>query len=97
MDFESRHEDLLLHKKYTPEEYPTYDHYDAIDVNAVKNIPEDYDGIMGVPTTFLAKWNPAQFEVLGSSRYHDGSTEANDINFVDGKGKFTRILIRRKK
>lgn len=97
LDFEERHEDLILHTKYDPKKFPKYDHYDAIDVNAVKNIPEDYYGVMGVPTTFLSKWNPAQFDVLGSSRYHDGSSESNDINFINGKGKFTRILIRRKK
>ena len=93
LDFKARHEDLLLYKHYNPSDYPKYDNYDAIDVSAVKNIPLDYDGVMGVPTTFLAKWNPDQFELLGSSRYHDGSTEANDINFINGKGKFTRILI----
>lgn len=96
LDYKARHEDLLLYKHYNPSDYPKYDNYDAIDVSAVKNIPLDYDGVMGVPTTFLAKWNPDQFELLGSSRYHDGSTEANDINFINGKGKFTRILIRRK-
>lgn len=96
LDFKARHENLLLYKHYNPADYPKYDNYDAIDVSAVKNIPKDYNGVMGVPTTFLAKWNPDQFELLGSSRYHDGSTEANDINFINGKGKFTRILIRRK-
>ncbi len=95
LDYKERHEDIILFKNYNPSEYPKYDNYDAIDVNEVKNIPCDYYGVMGVPTTFLSKWNPEQFEILGSSRYHDGSWESNDINFINGKGKFTRILIRR--
>ena len=50
---------------------------------------------MGVPITFMTKHNPAQFEVLGDSRYHDGQDFADDINFINGKGKYTRMLIRR--
>lgn len=96
MDFKARHEDILLSKHYNPQDYPKYDNYDAINVDAVKDIPLDYDGVMGVPTTFLAKWNPDQFELLGSTRYHDGDWNGNDINFINGKGKFTRVLIRRK-
>lgn len=97
LDFKERHEDMILYKKYNPADYPTYDNYPAIDVGTVKDIPCDYDGIMGVPTTFLSKWNPEQFEILGSSRYHDGNPNADDINFVNGNGKFTRILVRRKR
>ena len=52
-------------------------------------------GIMGVPITYMTKHNPAQFEVLGDSRYHDGQEFADDINFINRKGKYTRILIRR--
>lgn len=52
-------------------------------------------GIMGVPITFMTKHSPAQFEVLGDSRYHDGQEFADDINFINGKGKYTRMLIRR--
>lgn len=96
IDYKERHMDLLLYKKYNPLDYPRYDNYDAIDVSAVKDIPVDYYGVMGVPTTFLSKWNPDQFEILGDSRYHDGSLESNDINFINGKAKFRRILIRRK-
>ena len=96
LDYKERHENINLFRNYDSVNYPKYDNYDAIDVNEVKNIPCDYYGVMGVPTTFLTKWNPEQFEILGSSRYHDGSMEANDINFINGKGKFTRILIRRK-
>ena len=56
---------MVLFKHYTPEEYPHYDNYDAIEVSKVGNIPCDYDGVMGVPITFLDKYNPAQFEILG--------------------------------
>lgn len=68
MDFESRHEDIPLYKKYSDVEYPKYHNYDAIDVSKTAEIPCDYDGPMGVPITFLDKYNPTQFEILGSSR-----------------------------
>jgi hypothetical protein len=55
---------LILYKKYTPEEYPTYDNYDAINVDKTKDIPMDYKGAMGVPITFLDKYNPDQFEII---------------------------------
>lgn len=67
LDIKKRHENLIkeLHKKYSPDEYPKYDNYDAINVNKVVNIPVDYDGVMGVPITFLNKYNPNQFEIIG--------------------------------
>ncbi|MCK6632340.1 MAG: adenine-specific methyltransferase EcoRI family protein, partial [Fimbriimonadaceae bacterium] len=71
MDFEERHQDIPLFKKYSPEAYPTYANYDAIEVGKVADIPEDYDGAMGVPITFLDRHNPAQFEVLGRSENED--------------------------
>ena len=61
-------EPITLYKKYTPEEYPKYDNYDAIEVSKVAEIPYDYDGVMGVPITFLDKYNPEQFEILGLSQ-----------------------------
>lgn len=67
LDTTKRHEDLTLYKKYTPEEYPKYHNYDAIEVSKVADIPMDYDGEMGVPITFLDKHNPEQFEIIGSS------------------------------
>ena len=90
-------EELILTKTYNAIDYPKYDNYDAIEVSKVVNIPKDYDGIMGVPITFLDKYNPNDFEILGDSRYHDGNDMADDINFVNGKQKYRRILIRRKK
>ncbi len=65
MNHAKRHEPLTLFKKYSPEEYPTYDNYDAIEVSKVADIPADYDGAMGVPITFLDKYNPEQFRILG--------------------------------
>ena len=68
LDHAKRHEKLICYKRYTPEEYPHYDNYDAINVDKVKDIPEDWDGAMGVPITFLDKYNPDQFEVLGITK-----------------------------
>ena len=94
-----RVEELILTKKYAdnPGAYPYYDNYNAIEVSRVVNIPCDFDGIMGVPITFIDKYNPNQFEIVGDSRYHDDSDVANDINFINGKGLYRRVLIRRKK
>ena len=64
LDIIKRHEDLILYRKYTPEEYPKYDNYDAINVDKTTDIPIDYKGAMGVPITFLDKYNPEQFEII---------------------------------
>lgn len=64
LDYRERHEDLILYKRYSPEEYLTYDNYDAIEVSKTADIPCDYDSIMGVPITFLDKYNPEQFEII---------------------------------
>ena len=71
LDYPERHEELVLYKRYTPEEYPKYDNYDAINVDKTVDIPYDYDGIMGVPITFLDKYNPEQFEILGMCENED--------------------------
>ena len=68
LDYKERHLDLPLYKKYPPEEYPKYDNYDAINVDSTKDIPMDYDGVMGVPITFLDKYNPDQFEIITMSK-----------------------------
>ena len=65
LDTTKRHETMTLYRKYDPVSYPNYDNYDAINVNKVADIPYDYDGVMGVPITFLDKYNPDQFEILG--------------------------------
>ena len=88
LDHEKRHEKLILWKNYTPEEYPHYDNYDAINVDKVDQIPCDYDGVMGVPITYLDKHNPDQFEILGYTGGL-GWNEQNDVQttkeYVDAK------------
>ena len=96
IDIEKRHEEMVLYKHYTPEEYPKYDNYDAIEVSRTAEIPCDYYGIMGVPITFMDKYSPEQFEILGDSRYHDGQDFSDDINVINGKTLYRRLLIRRK-
>lgn len=66
MDLAKRHEEMVLYKKYTGQEYPTYDNFDAIEVAKTVEIPMDYNGLMGVPITFLNKYNPDQFRIVGS-------------------------------
>lgn len=65
LSHEKRNQNLILYKNYNPNNYPNYDNYDAIEVGAVNDIPLDYDGAMGVPITFIDKYNPDQFEILG--------------------------------
>lgn len=65
LDIDKRHEDLILYKPYNSEDYPTYENFNAINVNKTKDIPVDYNGFMGVPITFLDKYNPDQFEIIG--------------------------------
>lgn len=84
-------DEIILFKRYTPEEYPKYDNYDAIEVGSYKDIPCDYDGVMGVPITFLDKYNPEQFEIV---RFRKGNDD-KDLT-VGGKSTYCRILIRRK-
>jgi hypothetical protein len=68
LDLNKRHEDLILYKEYNPKDYPTYDNYDAINVDKTKEIPIDFFGNMGVPVTFLDKYNPDQFEIIGQGQ-----------------------------
>ena len=101
LDHSKRHEDLILYKKYTPKEYPKYDNYDAINVDKTNDIPIDYDGVMGVPITFLDKYNPVQFEILGKTNNKDSGQGYligdNPTAMISGKSLYHRILIRRKK
>lgn len=69
LDIKKRHEEMILVKKYSPDAYPKYVNYDAIEVSKTADIPCDYNGMMGVPITFLDKYNPDQFEIIGSSRW----------------------------
>lgn len=65
IDIQKRHENMILYKNYSPDNYPTYDNYDAIEVSKTADIPCDYYGVMGVPITFMDKYSPDQFEILG--------------------------------
>lgn len=72
LDHTKRYEELPLYKKYSPEEYPKYDNYDAIEVSKVDRIPEDYNGVMGVPISFLGKFCPKQFDIVAFRKGNDG-------------------------
>lgn len=97
LDHNRRHEKLRLFREYSPERYPKYDNYDAINVDKVVDIPIDYDGPMGVPITFLDKYSPDQFEIMGlaNSARHIGPISWRTI--IDGRKIYNRILIQRKK
>lgn len=99
LDVSKRHEELVLYKKYSFEEYPKYDNYEAIEVSKTADIPIDYDGVMGVPVTFLDKYNPEQFEIIGSNR--DVNQDPNRVygrgSYLNNKETFKRLFIRNKK
>jgi len=105
LDIEKRHQDLILYRKYNPEDYPTYDNYDAINVDKVSDIPIDNSGVMGVPVTFLDKHNPAQFEIVGLSsgrdefeaiptkRYENPKQINKDGSIINGSKANTRATL----
>ena len=109
LDYKQRHEEMILVKRYSPETYPQYDNYDAINVDKTSDIPCDYAGVMGVPITFMDKYNPDQFEIVGMAA---GNTRATGFYFnvpyephpedrggcgvVNGKRVYARYLIRNK-
>ena len=105
LDIKKRHEDLILYKIYSgnESEYPKYDHYEAINVNKVTDIPMDYKGAIGVPITFLDKHNLKQFEIVdGIGRYSmltgpTDKTKGTYLTKINGSPKFARIIIRNKK
>ena len=97
LDTTKRHQELTLYKSYTPDEYPRYDEYDAINVNRYLDIPFDYDGLMGVPITFVDKYNPTQFELIGIDRYVEDNPRYGHRFLLGGKEKFARIIIKRKR
>lgn len=94
LDTFKRHEDIALTKTYYGNEtdYPKFDNYDAINVNKTQDIPKDYEGVMGVPITFLHKYNPEQFELI---KFRKGDDE-KDLS-INGKCPYFRILIRNKR
>lgn len=103
LDITKRHEDLPLYKTFNETDYPKFDNYDAINVDKTRDIPCDYFGKMGVPITFLDKHNPDQFELIdGIGRYsilHNEETKkaGKYLSMVDGKAKYFRIIIQRKR
>lgn len=112
MDTARRHEPIALTHQYNPNDNPHYENYDAIDVGRTKNIPADYDGVMGVPITFLDKYSPEQFEIImlanGNARtntssktlaevgYRPHSEDRGGVCIISGRRVYARILIRRK-
>lgn len=103
---------LELTRQYNKNEYPNYENYDAIEVGRTQNIPNDYEGVMGVPITFLDKYNPEQFEIImlanGNARTNVPSKTLSEVNYrkhpedkggvgiINGQRAYARILIRRK-
>ncbi len=112
LDTKRRYEPISLACRYTPEDYPAYENYDAIEVGRTQNIPIDYDGLMGVPITFLDKYSPDQFEIVmlanGNARtnvppdtlekvnYRPHPEDRGGVGIINGKRSYARILIRRK-
>ena len=104
LDIKKRHEEIILYKSYNEEEFPKYDNYDAIEVSKVCEIPKDYDGIMGVPITFLYRYNPSQFEIVGATEsegkgfsnglWDEKSKDAHSL--VNSKKTYKRLFIRKK-
>ena len=86
---------LVLSRKYVEGEYKKFDNFDAINIDKTKDIPVDYDGLMGVPVTFLDKWNYDQFEVIGFGMSGSGGDDMF-APIVEGDYKFRRILIKKK-
>jgi len=96
IDYIDRHKDIDLLKNYVPNDYPKYDNYDAINIAKTADIPCDYDGFMGVPITFLDKFNPEQFEIIGLDRYVEDNPHYGSRFKINNKETYARIIIRRK-
>lgn len=91
LDYKERHEKITFYKTYSPQEYPKYDNYDAINIDKTLDIPQDYDGAMGVPITFLDKYNPEQFEII---KFRKGDDDKDLM--ISGKYPFFRIIIKKR-
>lgn len=93
LDVKKRHEEMILVKRYTPEDYPHYDNYDAIEVSKILDIPLDYSGVMGVPITFLGKYNPDQFEIVGITKtWFGGASKTYDMQTQVSKNGATSTV-----
>ena len=100
LDIKKRHEDIILHRKYygNEDKFPKYDNYDAINVDKVSDIPIDFKGLMGVPITFINRYNPEQFDIIGIDRVLvEGATGKVSRFRIDGKEIYARIVIKNKK
>lgn len=105
LDTTKRHEEFVMYRKYTPELYPKYDNYDAINVNVVADIPMDFEGAMGVPITFMDKYNPEQFELINSNdirksadiSYKEHGLIKDKDSAINGKPVYVRVVIKNKK
>lgn len=109
LDIDKHHEHIILHRKYNPIDYPKYENYEAINVNKITDIPVDYNGVMGVPITFLGKHCPDQFEVVGMASgnarktgfYYDvpckpHPKDKGGCGVIAGETQYARILIKKK-
>ena len=110
LDYKQRHEEIVLVRRYNADDYPKYVNYDAIEVSKTSDIPEDWDGMMGVPITFFDKYNPDQFEIVGQSlrlanmnviKERLGRNDGGPTFYIERNGQlvrlYDRIVIRRKK
>jgi hypothetical protein len=103
LDVTKRHENMVLYEKFVQNKYPKYDNYDAIEVGKLKEIPMDYTGVMGVPITFVDKYNPDQFEIVGliagniKGMAGIPSSTGKDGPYINGKLKYGRVLVRNRK
>lgn len=98
LDISKRHENFVLYKTYNPDEYPKFDNFKAIEVSKTVDIPLDYPGVMAVPITFLNKYNPEQFEILGCTYDHGRPNKWSDDTkmapIINGQSIYKRLLIR---
>jgi hypothetical protein len=97
MNHHRRNLKMDLFQKYDPEMFPKYDNYDAIEVSKTCDIPEHYDGVMGVPITFLTKYNPEQFEILGQANSARWLGDIECLTIINGRKIYNRLLIKHKK
>jgi len=105
LDHKKRHQNLILFRKYNEINYPKYDNYDAIEVSKIVDIPVDYDGAMGVPITFIDKYNPEQFEILSSNDirksdkvpFKEHGLIKDKDGTINGQATYARIVIKKRK
>ena len=99
LDTNKRHEDLILYQKYTPEQYPKYDNYDAINVNRTKEIPMDYKGKIGVPITFMDKYNLDQFDIIGlagdNREIHNALVQGKPVYLDEQHKKYVGMVLKK--